>query len=296
MSKFQKVLVLLASHNGMRWVDEQIQSIHAQRDVHAEVVVSDDLSTDGTLEYLKNSSDIRLLSSEKGFGSAGKNFFYLLKNADFNDYDYIAFSDQDDIWHPDKIVSAIECLLKFSCDGYSGNVTAFYSDGRKVLLNKSQPQTEFDYLFEGAGPGCTYVISHKLASLVKEQLIKHDVTVDSIELHDWLTYAIARSHGMKWYIDSRPFLLYRQHENNSLGAHLGISAIRYRLKLLKSGWYRRQVNAISTAVNMDSHPFLMMALNKSYIGRLYLAIHSYKIRRRKKEALALAFLALIGWF
>jgi len=61
MNKFDKVLVLLATYNGIKWIDQQVQSIVKQVNVDIDLVVSDDFSSDGTENYLKNSPYIKLL-------------------------------------------------------------------------------------------------------------------------------------------------------------------------------------------------------------------------------------------
>lgn len=69
---------------------------------------------------------------------------------EYDQHDFVALSDQDDIWKENKLIHAIK---QIGTDGfYSSNVTAFYSDGRQVLINKSQKMTSYDYFFEGGGP------------------------------------------------------------------------------------------------------------------------------------------------
>jgi len=215
---------------------------------------------------------------------------------DFSAYDYIALSDQDDIWFPNKISHAIDCLKKTSSDGYSGNVIAYYKNGRNALIVKSQPQTDLDYLFESAGPGCTYVMTARLAGFVRRFLISDSKIEDEVIMHDWLIYALARSHGFKWYIDQTAFMLYRQHEANAVGANRGVMAIYRRLVLLKSGWYRNQVTAISRAVSQKETLLLKRIMGKAFFDRLYLAINCHKLRRNKRDAIALAILSIISFF
>jgi rhamnosyltransferase len=90
------------------------------------------------------------------------------------------------------------------CDAYSSNVTAFWPDGTTHVLNKAQPQVTWDYLFEAAGPGCTYVFSKRLASQLKRVLYDNWDVIQSITLHDWFCYGYARANGYQWFIDSEP--------------------------------------------------------------------------------------------
>ena len=109
-----KVLILLATYNGMLWLEEQLESITKQTGVRVKILISDDHSDDGSLdsilEFIESNSNAEMITSEKSSGSAGQNFFRLIRNCDYQNFDYIAFSDQDDVWLADKLVSGIECL------------------------------------------------------------------------------------------------------------------------------------------------------------------------------------------
>ena len=94
-----KIAVLLAAYNGERWIQEQINSILTQKKVDVTVYVSLDLSNDKTLDIIetyKKKSVILLPYGDK-FGAAAPNFYRLIQDVDFQNYDYIALSDQDDI-------------------------------------------------------------------------------------------------------------------------------------------------------------------------------------------------------
>ncbi len=208
---------MLAAYNGDKYIAEQLESILSQKNVVLDIFVSLDRSTDNTINIIKifqdENSNLYLLDYGQSYGSAGKNFFRLIKDVDFSAYDYIAFSDQDDIWPDNKLAKASLNLQKFYC--YSANVTAFWEDGREELIDKAQPQREWDFLFEAAGPGCTYVFRCEVVIQFKAWLLERYVQVDKdIALHDWLFWAFARSRGYSWFIDPEPMMRYRQHENN----------------------------------------------------------------------------------
>ena len=155
--------VLLAVYNGMKYLEEQLQSILSQTGVNVTVFASVDISTDGSDKWLIQASEkdsrIIVLSAEERFGGAAKNFFRLIKDVDFSRFDYVAFADQDDIWNADKLHKAARIIQYSDYDAYSSNVMAFWSDGKVRLIKKSQPQRQWDYIFEAAGPGCTYLMS-----------------------------------------------------------------------------------------------------------------------------------------
>ena len=108
--KNDKVLVLLAAYNGCNSIKEQLNTILQQANVMTDVIVSVDLSGDDTFficsDYARKYNNVRLLPYGDRFGGAEKNFYRLLKDADLSGYDYISFSDQDDIWPENKLAKA----------------------------------------------------------------------------------------------------------------------------------------------------------------------------------------------
>jgi rhamnosyltransferase len=292
----KRVLVLMATHNGIQWIAEQLKSIQSQERVDVSILASDDASTDGTFEYLNSNFGLMMLKGRGPHGSAGKNFFNLLLHADFSSYDFVAFSDQDDIWHPWKLERAINCLATQGCEGYSANVTAFWENGREVLVDKAQSQREWDFLFQGAGPGCSYVMSAFLAKGIQSALRANPRIPDEICLHDWFVYAWARSHGFEWFIDKVSVMRYRQHSANEFGVNSGFKVAKKRIEEIKSGWYRGQVEAIALVCGVDSQKLVHKVLSKTWKGRISLALHADKFRRRYSDAFMLALTSMRCWF
>lgn len=239
------VCILLAAYRGGEYIRQQIESILLQEHTNWSVFVNIDKSNDNTesivREFQAVDSRIFILKTAETFGSAGKNFYDLLLNAPIEQYDFVSFCDQDDIWHPDKLSAGLSILKSGSFAGYSSSVTAFYPSGIKKFIKKSHPQKSFDYKFESAGPGCTYIFDKKIGLKVRSTLLKHPHIKNSFYYHDWLIYFTARDNDEAWYIDARSFMLYRQHENNDTGANSGLAAALMRLRLFKNGWYLNQV-------------------------------------------------------
>jgi rhamnosyltransferase len=292
----KRVLVLLATHNGMRWIGEQIQSILIQANVDVTVLASDDASTDGTFEFLAAIPNVTLLPERGPYGSAGKNFFHLLSHADYSTCELVALADQDDIWFPWKLSRAAECMRGSRSDAYGANVTAFWENGQEALIHKAFPQRKWDFLFEAAGPGCTYVFSPQLAQQMQTALRTNPWIAETIVLHDWFVYAWARSHGFAWFADTKSVMRYRQHGTNEMGVNAGAKAVRRRLEWLRSGWYRDQVEGVARACGMDTNDSVRRLLRRTVAGRLSLAANAPQCRRRLRDAFVLAMAALVGWF
>lgn len=245
-----RVLVLLASHNGANWISEQIASIMAQRHVSISLVVSDDGSTDDTrdhvIRFMSSHSCISLLPSSTRTGSAAQNFFSLIANTPADAFDYVSFSDQDDIWFPDKTITGIQNLVANTGSGYSSATLAEWPDGktRKIRLNNSQ--STVDFLFEGAGQGCTFILTRSLYTRVRTFLLENRSLFERVHFHDWTIYALARSWDLRWHFDPTPSMIYRQHDVNDTGARLSKNGVAKRLSRIRSGWYAEQLKLISS--------------------------------------------------
>jgi rhamnosyltransferase len=288
-----KTAVLLAAYNGMAWIEEQIDSINSQTKVDVDLFISVDLSTDGTYEWCQKlaneRANVNLLPYGDHFGGAAKNFLRLIRDVDFSAYDYISLADQDDIWLPNKLIHAANMLKNNNIDAYSSDVIAFWSDGQEKLVKKSYPQKKYDYFFEAAGPGCSYVLKYQPLQQFKDFLMKNWDEVNSIESHDWLIYAFFRSREMPWYIDSKALMLYRQHESNQVGSNFGLLAYLKRIKMIKSGWYRSEVKDILKATSISDD----CAFN---LEKWFLIKNFYQLRRQNRDAFILLLTVLFGIF
>jgi len=208
---------------------------------------------------------------------------------DFSSFDYISLSDQDDIWDDKKLEYAIKIIEGNNLEGYSSDVIAFWSNGKAKSLKKSYPQKKFDYLFEAAGPGCTYVFRRKSIQRFKKFLIVKWNDVILVELHDWMIYAYFRSRGMRWQIDNKPLMHYRQHEFNQFGANYGLKAYFFRFLKIKEKWYRKEITNIFQLVNQDINDGF--SLKTSFLIKNF-----WSLRRRPRDAIILFILLIFRLF
>lgn len=215
------VCVLLCTKNGERFIEAQLNSIINQKNINLHLYVSDDYSTDSTLNILnkykrKFSNKIRKIYIGKR-GSAVKNFTYLIQNIRYN-YDYYAFSDQDDIWKKNKLHKAVNILKK----GY-----ALYCS-RTILIDEDEKQiglspyfnnqiTSFNHAFvQSIAGGNTMVFDKNVLNYLKTTLRGH------FPSHDWWTYIITTFCGKKVYYDDNCSIYYRQHKRNLVGHNQGL--------------------------------------------------------------------------
>lgn len=294
-----KFAVLLAAYNGMEYIADQIESILAQKDVELQIFISVDKSSDGTESYLidlsSNLERISILTLGDSFGGASQNFYRLIRDVDFKNFDYVCFSDQDDLWYEDKLLRAHQLLSQGDFEGYSSNVNAFWPSGRIHLVDKAQPQKSWDFLFEAAGPGCTYVLKKSLALSVQLLVCNQSNYVLKVGYHDWLIYAFARANNFRWVIDYLPSMDYRQHQNNQIGVNIGWAPFMARARKMLSGHGFSQSMLIAKLVGISSPIIVRYGLYGGRFGYLWLALNAINCRRRGIDQLHFFILCLIAF-
>ena len=291
-----RVLVLLATYNGERWLDEQLASLFAQQGVDIAVVASDDRSVDGSLAVLHRWAAERelhcLAPPLTRLGSANRNFLRLIRDADPETFTHVALADQDDIWSADKCLRAVTTIAERGADAYSSDVVAFWPDGRHKRLRKSQPPRTYDHLFESAGPGCTFVFRREAFVRLQRWVAANFERLQAVKVHDWLIYAFARTNQWTWFIDTQTNVMYRQHGGNEIGANAGPRAVVRRIRAVLSGAFRHDVLAIAAAV--DDRSWVAAALRRfAPLDRIRLALHFRQLRRRLRDQALLAVLLLV---
>jgi rhamnosyltransferase len=222
------------------------------------------------------------------FGGAGPNFLRLIRDVSFDGFDMVAFSDQDDIWFEEKLQSAWGDMDKYQADVVSSDVIAFWEGGRRELIKKSYPQRQYDFFFEAAGPGCTYVFSNKAAVSFQAFVRDRFEIVSRVVLHDWLAYAYCRSRGFFWYIQEKPAMMYRQHDSNQVGTNNNLNAYLKRLGLIRKHWYREQVSYIYESVVGESSELIL--------SKKFLLKNFRQLRRRSRDSFVLLVAVFFGFF
>jgi len=274
----------LAAYNGIAYISEQIESILFQKNVDLQIFISVDQSTDGTEELLAAwallDPRLTLLPFGRRFGGAGPNFYRLLREVDLTGFDYLSFADQDDLWHSKKLWRAHDLMTAKNAAGYSSNFTAFWPSGDSRLVNKAWPQRTFDFLFESAGPGCTYVLHSSLAIPLQELVRVADKNLLRVDYHDWLTYAFARSHNFPWVIDSWSSMKYRQHAHNQIGVNAGWRSFWLRVRKILTGYGFEQSLLIADFVQASSLPVVQRGLRGGRFGYFWLALQARQCRRK----------------
>lgn len=287
-----RVAVCLAAFNGMSWLQEQVDSILHQRGVDVDLFISVDRSSDGTEDWCDalaaRDSRVHILPSGRVFGGAAPNFFRLILEAPLEQADFVALADQDDIWFEDKLARAVGVLQQEGADAYSADVIALWASGQQRQIRKSQAQRESDFIFESAGPGCTFVLRSSLVLSLREVLQRHLSDIGRVVYHDWLIYAFARSRGARWIIDDTPKMFYRQHAHNLVGVNQGFRALVRRLPMLFNGEALAQVLQIMRILGLQAHPVVARLLSDRPADWFWLALRSGECRRRARDRMVFA--------
>jgi glycosyltransferase involved in cell wall biosynthesis len=209
-----KVAVLMATFNGSRWIDEQLWSIFEQQDVQPTVYLIDDQSTDDTLAKVSDWKNlgfsIQILKSLEKKCGVPKIYFKLME-LNYEE-DYIAFSDQDDIWNKNHLSTSILSLEKSKC------AVAFspreYIDSSGTIVGMSpklrrSPSTA-NALVENIAYGNTLVMNSEFLAKIKNQTPKYAVMHDSwIYLWGSVFGEIVRHENVG--------VKYRIHKSNTVG-------------------------------------------------------------------------------
>lgn len=309
VSRTPKVLVLLGCYNGAMWIRRQLESILLQVGVDLVVVVRDDGSGDGTVQEIKRFQGDRRVQLCVGCpptGSAAQNFLALIRDNSADEFEFVAFADQDDTWHRDKLARGCHMLSDSPlAAGYSSATVAIWPDGRTAVLTQSTRPTSADFLFEGAGQGCTYVLRRDFYARVRAFAIQHRRLTERVRYHDWMVYALARAWSHCWQFDRSPSMCYRQHEQNDTGARWTRTGLLRRFARLRRGWYREQLMAIASIcaiaapVNPEIQRWIRLLLTTHDLQRrvriALFCVRAGGARRRRLDNLIIAAVALAGW-
>jgi glycosyltransferase involved in cell wall biosynthesis len=237
-----RVAVVLGFFNGLDYIYDQLRSILGQSHSVVHIYLCDDNS-----EPRFSFNGLRLDSGELSQISIGvrprnvgftNNFLNALASVS-DDAEYFAFSDQDDIWHQDKLERALAALAKVSSEKPAlycarteiADATGENSLGYSPRFNKSPSFA--NALVQNIGGGNTMVFNRAARDLILEAT--QGVTVVS---HDWWCYQVVTGVGGHVIYDSEPCLKYRQHDRNLVGTNTSWRSRLSRVRGLLRGRFR----------------------------------------------------------
>ena len=202
------VSIALCLYNGEKFIKEQLDSIINQSYTNIEIVIVDDMSTDNSVEIVKaylSLAKIRFYENESNLGFI-KNFEKCLSLCNG---EYIALSDQDDIWLPEKIEKLINQI---------GFNYLIYSDSLLIDVAGNSLQakiTDRRHFYRGDDPR-PFIFSNCVsghAILIKKSLVPFIFPFPENVFHDWWIAFVACSVGSIEFIPD-VLVLYRQHNKS----------------------------------------------------------------------------------
>lgn len=199
------VSVCIATYNGEKYLKEQIDSILIQLEGEDELIISDDNSTDSTLQILKEYDDARIKIIEANqFNSPIYNFENAIKYSKGN---IIILSDQDDIWYPYKVDKIKTFLKKYLLVFSNATIVDEFCHGSMLLYQKTNNTGFLKNLVRNHFVGAAMAFRKELLPVILPFPRK-------IPMHDQWIGLLAEIYGKTYYI-SEPLIYYRRHASNA---------------------------------------------------------------------------------
>lgn len=252
-----RVAILMGLYDGATHLQAQLDSFVAQDGVDWDLTVSDDGSTDAGPDILHRFAESQAASGRRvrlvdgpGMGVA-MNFLSLLAAVP-EGTDWVALSDQDDVWLPDRLHRGLVALAALPAElpALYGSATwivdADLSARRRSPVLPLAPSFR-NALVQSIAGGNTMLLNRGGVDLARAAA-REALAEGGPETHDWWLYQLVSGAGGKVLRDERPTLLYRQHGRNLFGANRGIAASVARLRQVLSGelaeWVARNNRAL----------------------------------------------------
>ena len=250
------VAILMSTYNGQEFLAEQLRSIAQQTHANWRIVLSDDGSSDDTLQIAEQFKqqwgserlEVRI-GPKQGFCL---NFLSMACDSSIR-ADFYAFSDQDDVWMNAKLERAVtyfdSSIDKTTPKLYCGRTQSV--DEQLNHLGYSPlfclPRSFRNALVQSIAGGNTMVFNQAAKELIEKAGLLEVVS------HDWWFYQLIKGAGGTVYYDPKPSILYRQHPNALVGANRSIGARYDRFVFAWNGGFKRWNNINYAALCSVKH-------------------------------------------
>lgn len=297
----KKVAVLISSYNGEKYLKEQLDSILRQTYQNIEIVIRDDGSKDETAEIIKSyqkEHDNIILQEGENLGFL-KSFFKLLE---FENADYFAFCDQDDVWLENKIELAVQALNQ--ADDTKPNMVfgnSDYYDETMHLIGKGENHKTFSFknsLYECVAQGMTMTINNEARKTILANI------PEKCLFHDWWTYMICSGMGNVLYNDET-IVKYRRLPKNATAEGQSIFKIfAWRIKNLLTGDGMKNIRAqqleykhrFYDKISNENQKILDIFVQEKYnfLKAIQKAFYPHKLRRKLMDDIMVRILFMLG--
>lgn len=272
--------ILIGCYEPKNYLIEQLDSIQYQTHQAWSVFLSDDSPSKAWQS--EHSERLNKLGAEISQGPKigfANNYLSLVRNPKLKS-DLYAFCDQDDIWDEGKLEGILQIFIN------SDNTEPILYCGRTCIVNSKNNVIGYSPLFhktpsfqnaliQNIGGGNTMVFNNAARDLLLA--CPSDIKVMS---HDWFFYQLVTGAGGEVIYDSNPYVRYRQHDANLVGANIGWIARMRRIKLLLAGrfkdWNEINIEALLRVDHLLSSEskktlqlFILLRREKNFLIRLF---------------------------
>ncbi len=274
----KKISVAVATYNGEKYIEEQLQSILDQTRKPDEVIIHDDMSTDRTAEIIagfidKNNLQDRwkLKINDENIGWQ-RNFFEAVRETTG---DVIFFSDQDDVWLSEKIEYLTDFMEEHNAGCVYGSTVLIDQNGNELGekrnthgIDQNLGQIPFDERFNTSiVMGCRMCISREIADIY---LKLNNPFPD----HDSQCARLALFFSSLWRVE-KTVIKYRVHTGNNSGVEAGLregsTTIEFRINVIRQNieWletlknYQEQQNVRNGNTVSDKQRFMSVLIAKT---------------------------------
>ena len=234
--------ILLCCKDGENFIIDQLNSIINQEFKDFDIYIKDNFSSDSTYELIKRfinqNPQIKIF-----FLQGDRNHFansYIKGLGDIpKKYKYYAFCDQDDIWESNHLSRSLNYLGNIDNEVpsvYCSRTKLINENGEIIGFSSYFPKKPHfkNALVQSIAGANTMIFNYS----AYEFLMKLDLNKKIIS-HDWMLYILVTYNDGNFFYDHNPTVRYRQHNNNLVGANIGLYNSLVRLNLMLKGKFRQ---------------------------------------------------------
>lgn len=250
--------IALATYQGAKYLEEQLRSYQAQTWPRFRIFASDDGSRDETVAILSSAERYLPIKTNEDQRRKGVAANFSLSIATCT-ADYVALSDQDDVWHPEKLGALVEAAVAVEREVGHQTPVLVFSDLEivdsslrglsgsffKSTVKSAAARSFRDFVITNHAPGC--------AMLFNRALLDRAMPIPDVDVHDHWLVQVAALFGRVAYVD-RPLIKYRQHSANVIGLGAGERVLTRMKKTVhrlagRPGRWRRQAASIRRSMD-----------------------------------------------
>lgn len=270
MERNYSISIALATYNGEKFIKEQLESILSQLNENDEIVISDDGSTDNTINVIKNINDLRIRIIDGPQKGVKQNFANAISQCSGK---YVFLSDQDDIWKKNKVSSILQTFEKTKCSCILHDCLIFDSNTKSIISEsffkyRNSKKGIINNIIKNSYIGCCMAIDSNFISKILP-------IPNNIEMHDQWIGIMCEKYGKVVFLEDK-LIEYRRHRDNvSQMHHYSV------LKMLKN-----RIVFIANYLNIK-HYFdaikyrIMIAINEFSNKDAKHVLKEYKLKKEK---------------